>query len=910
MYYFSALVLKTLYRKLMKNLAFILILSVCFLNSVRSQYLISRWQYGWGGNNRDYLANMIPLTGNTFLFGGTSQSTPMCTKTSVNYGGEDMALFVLDDDGNQIWEKSYGGGSTDRLWEVKKVPAGGYILVGETSSGPSGIKTSPNYGNEDIWIVRVDNAGNLLWERTYGTSQTERGVKIIPTTDGGFLIAGNYLTGMFSYSDYQVTKIDASGNRLWSKSYGGSNDDVLFDMVQMANGNFLLSGKSNSSAGGIKTAPLIGAYDHWIICIQADGTQLWDKTYGSLQSENGGTLLALSDGNYLLAGDENFGANGIIRKLNPQGNQLWGRTCGPGLFRMATQADDGKIYVAGESYSVAQGCKTSPLNGINPDYWITVFDLAGNKVGDMDYGGTADDYIITDIRANDKDVWILGQTNSPVSGNKTAPHCGSSDGWIIRLSHTLFVRKPTPDDICSNNNNINVHYTAYGAYQSNNIFTAQLSDANGSFSTFTNIGAINSTASGIIPVTFPVTLAESDKYRIRVVASSFADTSAGYSIIYRKAPQLFLGNDTTICDNIPITLVTGAQTTGTTFLWSDGSTGNTLTVSTAGTYSCNVQNTCGTVSDAIQITTKTFPIADIGSDRNFCEGTSIILQSTPQAADVTYLWNTGATSPSVAITTGGSYQLKTTNACGFTSDAITVTMDPRPKNQFNKDTVLCYGTTRLLDAGSGYANYLWYDGQGGETRTVDRPGEYWVHITGSNGCVTRDTANIKRIIQLPATLLPADTILCSYDNLVLKPAVSFKQYNWSTGDIFPSITVEEFGLYWLQGTDVHGCTTRDSISIGRKDCLFGFFMPTAFSPNNDGRNEWCMPRIFGKVAAYHFTIFNRWGQKVFDSRDRTRGWDGKINGRIAETGAYVWSCVYQFNNEPEQRARGTVMLIR
>jgi hypothetical protein len=116
---------------------------------------------------------------------------------------------------------------------------------------------------------------------------------------------------------------------------------------------------------------------------------------------------------------------------------------------MATQADNGKIYVAGESYSVAQGCKTSPLYGTNPDYWITVFDLNGNKIGDMDYGGIADDYIITDIRANDKDVWVLGQTNSPVSGNKTVPHCGSSDGWIIRLSHTLFVHQPTPDDICS-----------------------------------------------------------------------------------------------------------------------------------------------------------------------------------------------------------------------------------------------------------------------------------------------------------------------------------------------------------------------------------------------------------------------------------------------------------------------------
>lgn len=163
---------------------------------------------------------------------------------------------------------------------------------------------------------------------------------------------------------------------------------------------------------------------------------------------------------------------------------------------------------------------------------------------------------------------------------------------------------------------------------------------------------------------------------------------------------------------------------------------------------------------------------------------------------------------------------------------------------------------------------------------------------------------------MPAGFLPADTNLCSYEDLTLRPAGSFRQYTWSTGDVYPSITVDQPGLYWLQGIDRYGCSGRDSIVIGRKDCLAGFFMPTAFSPNNDGKNELCAPRLLGKIVKYHFFIFNRWGQKVFDSNDHTRGWDGRINGRAAETGAYVWSCIYQFTNGTEQRAKGTVILVR
>jgi gliding motility-associated-like protein len=818
----------------MKNPAALFILFFLYTSTTTAQALFSRMQYDWGGNLSEFTANMVPLPNKQYLFGGTSQSNPSCTKSSISYGSDDMALFVLDDQGQKIWEKSYGGSGSDRLLDVKKVPAGGFILVGLSDSGPSGIKKSPNFGSEDFWLVRVDDAGDLLWEKTFGSSKIEQGVKVIPTPDGGFLIAGKVY---FTDSYYLVLKTDANGNQMWTTTFDGSNDDLLYDMQQMSDGNFLLLGTSNSPVSRDKTAPQIGGYDQWLICISPEGVKLWDKTYGTNADEEDCRITPLRDGNYLIAGNMR-GSAGTLRKIDAQGNLIWTQSCSEGLFRMATQAANGNIYVAGESYLGITGCKTSALSGGNVDFWITVFDEAGKKIGDMDYGGMGMDQLISDIRIIDRDLWVLGITNSGISGNKTTPACGGIDGWIIRLGPGVNIVPPTPVALCNNTNTFSVEIATVGVYKPGNIFTVQLSDANGSFSSFTNIGSISGTSSTGIAVQIPAGYPASDNYKLRVVSSLYADTSNTYGLSWQDPPKVFLGNDTAICINTFLTLTAANKSTGARYLWNDGSTDSTLTVTTAGTYTCTVQNICGTAQGSTQIAFKTMPIADIGNDQHFCEGTSLTLQSTPQAVDVSYGWNNGATVPTITVKTSGDYWLHTSNACGTTGDTVHITMDPKPVTHFDKDSVLCYGSSRTFTADAGYAGYLWYDGLGGESRTVNTPGEYWVQVTGNNGCITRDTAAIKRI----------------------------------------------------------------------DPC--GFFMPSAFSPNNDGKNERCHPQLLGRLIKYHFIVFNRWGQKVFDSYDPTNGWDGKINGRPAEAGAYVWSCLYQFINEEEKHAKGTVLLLR
>jgi hypothetical protein len=375
-----------------------------FTKITLGQSFSSRWQYSWGGDRQDMLNVMIPLPGNQYFFAGTAASNISCTKTSVLYGDEDFAAMVFDDNGNKLWERSYGGDSWDQLKSAIKVQSGGFIMAGETQSGISGIKTSPNNGVSDFWVVRIDDNGNLLWEKSYGRSDIESAEKIVATPDGGYLIAGLSLSNQPGYNygrgDYELMKIDATGNLLWSKLYGGTDNEELFDLVATSDGNYFLSGTSASPISGNKTSAPIGEEDIWLVKVDPNGNKLWDKSYGTTAGDFRGRLLSLQDGNTIIV--ESAINTGRIRKIDNNGNQIWLQTCSGNdqdFFEVATEdITNGNIYVAGTSQTNNVGCKTSPYNGGgSSDIWVAIFDRFGNKINDLDYGGNDAD-IPNDIR--------------------------------------------------------------------------------------------------------------------------------------------------------------------------------------------------------------------------------------------------------------------------------------------------------------------------------------------------------------------------------------------------------------------------------------------------------------------------------------------------------------------------------
>lgn len=244
-----------------------------------------------------------------------------------------------------------------------------------------------------------------------------------------------------------------------------------------------------------------------------------------------------------------------------------------------------------------------------------------------------------------------------------------------------------------------------------------------------------------------------------------------------------------------------------------------------------------------------------------------------------------------------------------TSNPISISVYPDPVVILDKTNTLCEGSSRILDGGN-FSSYLWNNGSTNRTITINNMGLYSVNVTDINGCTGSGFTNITTILPSPKAFLPNDTSICTYGNLFLKPNSAFQSYLWNNGSTNHFINIVQPGQYWLQVKDNNGCTGIDSTIILPKDCLKGFFMPTAFTPNNDGKNDIIKPILLGKVRQYLFKIYNRWGQLIFQTTDLSNGWNGTFKGLNQDGNVFIWMCTYQFENELTQNKKGTFILIR
>jgi gliding motility-associated-like protein len=313
--------------------------------------------------------------------------------------------------------------------------------------------------------------------------------------------------------------------------------------------------------------------------------------------------------------------------------------------------------------------------------------------------------------------------------------------------------------------------------------------------------------------------------------------------------------------------------------------------------------------DSIRIFVKQPVPVHLGNDTSFCAGNTLVLNAGNNFQQ--YQWSNGAGTPSIPVTGSGTYSIIATAANSCRSyDTVQVTVFANPVIALSKDSTLCIGNSKVYDAGTGYSQYLWHDGSTSSQYTAQGTGKYWVEVTDQHNCKGSDTAVISRIVLPPTAFLPPDTTICTYARFEIKPGQTYAQYLWSNAAITPSITVQQSGLYWLQVTDRYNCVGRDSIMISPKDCLSGLFVPNAFTPDGDGRNDIFKPVVMGPIVKFEFTIFNRWGQRVFQSTNWQTGWNGSLTGKLQGNGTYIWTCTYQFENEPVKFIKGYVTLVR
>lgn len=250
----------------------------------------------------------------------------------------------------------------------------------------------------------------------------------------------------------------------------------------------------------------------------------------------------------------------------------------------------------------------------------------------------------------------------------------------------------------------------------------------------------------------------------------------------------------------------------------------------------------------------------------------------------------------------------TTNTANSNTITMAIRNLPGPVS-LGADKAGCSGTPIVLNVQPGFVSFLWQDGSTNSNFSATMPGRYYLNATDACGNISSDTVNVS-FTPPPSGFLPPDTSICSYSPVLIKPVTSYTQYLWSNNFTGYSITANAPGLYWLQVTDNNNCIGRDSITLFPKDCLKGFYMPNAFTPNGDTKNDLCKPLIFGNVKQYEFTIYNRYGELVFHSRELGKGWDGKIKGKTQNTNVFTWTCTYQLEGQLVNLEKGTVVLIR
>lgn len=265
--------------------------------------------------------------------------------------------------------------------------------------------------------------------------------------------------------------------------------------------------------------------------------------------------------------------------------------------------------------------------------------------------------------------------------------------------------------------------------------------------------------------------------------------------------------DTTLCGTGSAVLDAGAGLG--TYLWSTGDQTQSITVTSPGQYWVMTQNALGCVGyDTIQINYES-PVVNLGNDTSLCAGSTLTLIAGSYSS---YAWNNGSTNSSIMVSQSGTYWVTVTSAAGcVASDTIHVTFQTIAAPNLGPDGALCVGSSKVLDAGSGYQTYLWSDGSSGNQLTVSQPGTYWVKVTNSIGCAAFDTIVLGS--SSVSVFLGNDQTFCEGDSTQLDAGPNYSSYAWNTGETTRTIWAKTNGDYAVTVTNANGCSANDSVKI-------------------------------------------------------------------------------------------------
>jgi len=374
-----------------------------------------------------------------FLFTCAVPSSIVGMQTKIDNENMQKHISTINNPIDEKWSKIYGGYNWESGCDIQITTDGGYIIVGHTESFGA--------GKDDVWLIKIDSNGNKLWSKTYGTELNEWGNSLQQTDDGGFIITG--LTGNILAGDFGIwlLKTDAQGNIKWDKTFL-KNDGIGNCVQQTTDGGYIITGYVDSNACLIKT--------------DSDGNELWNKTFGiSSVLDIGSSVRQTNDDGYIVVGStRSYGSSNMdvwLIKIDSNGKELWNKTFGGNdadMGHSVEQTNDGGYIISGTTESFSAGYD---------DVWLIKTDIDGKELWNKTFGSAGYSDNIGD--AGDGTVRQTSDGGYILTGRRDGGHYTGFNVWLIKTDENgIQMWDKTYDYKGFNDEGCSVQQTSDGGY--------------------------------------------------------------------------------------------------------------------------------------------------------------------------------------------------------------------------------------------------------------------------------------------------------------------------------------------------------------------------------------------------------------------------------------------------------------
>ncbi len=415
------------------------------------------WEKTFGGSGEE-LAKKVLETDNGYIVLGQTNSQSGDVKS--NYGQSDIWITSLDHNGNLLWSKNYGGSQNEDINDIIQTKDKGFVFIGTTDSKDGDITN--HKGSTDVWVVKINSAGSIEWQTSYGSFYDESGKSISQSPDGDYVIlatarlsAGD-IPEKIGKLDAWVAKISPNGVIRWSVCLGGEDDDFAESITVSNDGSILLTGFTYSNDTYIKGNH--GQSDVWAAKLSSVGDILWQKCYGGTEGDKGEHIISTLDGGYIIAA-HTFSNNGNVSlnhgtsdawiiKINSSGTIQWEKCFGGSKAEEAhsiIQNKDGQYVVAAHTFS-----NNLDVNGNHGlvDCWIFKLDIFGRLLWQKNYGGSAEEVASSIHAAEANSLVFAGKTSS--NDYDISKNNGKTDFWVAKIVDSdLLIQSDTSDTFFS-----------------------------------------------------------------------------------------------------------------------------------------------------------------------------------------------------------------------------------------------------------------------------------------------------------------------------------------------------------------------------------------------------------------------------------------------------------------------------